>query len=148
MHLWKFAIDLVKQYGVNYAKEEKVLWSFSNPDRYTTILFKYLHYVKSVQIRRFYAVNLRIQSEYGKIRTRKNSVFGHFSRSARIIRYSCSWYIFAFWNGNVFGYLIWETDETSTLNTVSNDIAACHFGSLTSWNNFWLISSYCYQPSG
>ena len=28
-----------------------------------------------------YAVNLRIQSEYGEIRTRKNFVFGHFSRS-------------------------------------------------------------------
>ena len=28
-----------------------------------------------------YGVNLRIQSEYRKIRTRNNSVFGHFSRS-------------------------------------------------------------------
>ena len=28
-----------------------------------------------------YGVSLRIQSEYGKIRTRKNSVFGYFSRS-------------------------------------------------------------------
>ena len=28
-----------------------------------------------------YSVNLRIQSEYGKIRTRKDSVFGHFSHS-------------------------------------------------------------------
>ena len=28
-----------------------------------------------------YSVNLRIHSEYGKIRTRKNSVFGHFSES-------------------------------------------------------------------
>ena len=43
--------------------------------------------VKSVQIRSFFwsvfscRVSLRIQSEYGKIRTRKNSVFEHFSRS-------------------------------------------------------------------
>ena len=29
-----------------------------------------------------YGVNLRIQSEYRKIRTRENSVFGHFSHSA------------------------------------------------------------------
>ena len=29
----------------------------------------------------FYGVNLRIQSEYRKIRNRKNSVFGHFSHS-------------------------------------------------------------------
>ena len=30
-------------------------------------------------------VSLRIQSEYGKIRTRKNSVFEHFSRRARVV---------------------------------------------------------------
>ena len=28
-----------------------------------------------------YGVNIRIQSEYRKIRTRKNSIFGHFTRS-------------------------------------------------------------------
>ena len=53
------------------------------------------HRVKGVQIRVFsgpyfpvfelktdiYSVNLRFQSEYRKIRTRKNSVFGYFSRS-------------------------------------------------------------------
>ena len=32
-------------------------------------------------ITEIYSVNLRIQSEYRKIRTRNNSVFGHFSRS-------------------------------------------------------------------
>ena len=30
----------------------------------------------------FYGVNLRIQPSYGKIRTRKYSVFGHFLSSA------------------------------------------------------------------
>ena len=52
------------------------------------------HFVKSVQIRSFLwcvfyrirteyeeIVFLRIQSEFMKIRTRKNSVFGHFTRS-------------------------------------------------------------------
>ena len=47
------------------------------------------HCVKSVQIRSFFCsvfsrirtLSLRIQSECWKIRTRKNSVFGHFSRS-------------------------------------------------------------------
>ena len=33
---------------------------------------------------KIYGVNLHIQSEYRKIRTRKNSVFGHFSRSVQI----------------------------------------------------------------
>ena len=28
-----------------------------------------------------HGVSFRIQSKYGKVRTRKNSVFGHFSRS-------------------------------------------------------------------
>ena len=42
-----------------------------------------LHCVKSVQIRSiFWSVFSRIRTEYGKIRTRKYSVFGHFSRSA------------------------------------------------------------------
>ena len=41
-----------------------------------------MHCVKSVQIRSFcWSVLSLIQSEYGEIRTRKNSVFGHFSRS-------------------------------------------------------------------
>ena len=31
-----------------------------------------------------YGVSLRIQSEYSKIRTRKNSIFGHFSRSGNL----------------------------------------------------------------
>ena len=53
-----------------------------------------MHCVKSVPIRRssgpyfpafglnteIYGVNIRIQFEYRKIRTRKTSVFGHFSR--------------------------------------------------------------------
>ena len=56
---------------------------------------KQLHCLKSVQIQSYfrsvfsciptkyeiYSVNLRIQSECRKIRTRNNSVFGHFSRS-------------------------------------------------------------------
>ena len=35
---------------------------------------------------RIYSVNVRIQSKYGKIRTRKNSVFGYFSRSEPYIQ--------------------------------------------------------------
>ena len=34
-----------------------------------------------------YGVNLRIQSEYRKMRTRKNSVFGHFSCSVLLSRF-------------------------------------------------------------
>ena len=46
-----------------------------------------LHCVKSVQIRSFFwSVFSCIQSEYRKIRTRKNSVFGHFSCSVKANR--------------------------------------------------------------
>ena len=49
------------------------------------------HCVKSVQIRSFFwSIFSRIRTEYGEIRTRKNSVFGHFSRSVN----SCV----IFWN--------------------------------------------------
>ena len=41
--------------------------------------------MKSVQIRSFFwPVFPRIRTEYGEIRTRKKSVFGHFSRSAAL----------------------------------------------------------------
>ena len=47
-----------------------------------------LHPVLHIRLRSLsteHGVNLRIQSEYGKIRTRKNSVFGHFPYSELII---------------------------------------------------------------
>ena len=41
-----------------------------------------------------YSVKLRIQSEYRKMRTRNNSVFGHFSRSERLlVEYRIHWNI-------------------------------------------------------
>ena len=58
------------------------------------------HCMKNVQIQRFfwsvfsrirteYGEILRIQSDCGNIRTRKNSVFGHFSRSDRKFQREC-----------------------------------------------------------
>ena len=46
-----------------------------------------------------YGINLRIQSEYWKIRTRNNSVFGHFSRSYNLI-YNLI-YSWCYWEGGV-----------------------------------------------
>ena len=47
------------------------------------------HCVKNVQIPNFiWSLFSRIQSKYGKIRTRKNSAFRHFSR----IGHLCEWY--------------------------------------------------------
>ena len=47
-----------------------------------------LHCMKSVQIRSFsWSVFYCIQFVYKKIRTRKKSIFGHFSRSASVLNY-------------------------------------------------------------
>ena len=49
-----------------------------------------IHSMKSVQIRHFFwSVFFRIPTEYVKIQTRKNSVFGHFSHSA-IVQNTCT----------------------------------------------------------
>ena len=72
----------------------------------------------------FYFVNLRIQSEYGKIRTRKNSVFGHFSRSVKNInsvkvltlfahKIICTMYTTTYNNFKIF-----EQYNNSNLNSV------------------------------
>ena len=69
--------------------------------RQTMINIRKWYYVKSVRIRSYsgpyfpasglnterYGVSLRIQSECRKIRTRENSVFGHFSRSVFLTKY-------------------------------------------------------------
>ena len=54
-----------------------------------SLVMKSDHCVKNVQIRNFiWSVFSRIQSKYGKIRTKKYSAFGHFSR----IGHLCEWY--------------------------------------------------------
>ena len=46
------------------------------------------YYVKSVQVRSFFwSVFSRIRTEYGKIPTRKNFVFGHFTQYLHHCRY-------------------------------------------------------------
>ena len=54
------------------------------------------HCVKSVQIRSYFCISC-IWSEYRKIRTRKNSVFGHFSRSEFLFSYVFSKFSQVFW---------------------------------------------------
>ena len=54
------------------------------------------HCVKSSQIRSFFrSVFSRIRTEYRKIRTRKNSVFGHFLYSEADTLTNVSWNIFS-----------------------------------------------------
>ena len=93
------------------------------------------HCEKSVQIRSYfwylfscirteYGEILRIspfQSECGKIPTRNNSLFGHFSRSARVRENPCSrlfyavitsWFIFASQHFS-FHYILWFTQKNN-----------------------------------
>ena len=55
-----------------------------------------------------YSVNLRIQPECRKIRTRKNSVFGHFSRSDISIRKYSAYSKLAVYNNKMKNWLIPE----------------------------------------
>ena len=52
------------------------------------IVFSGRHFPVSVVNTEIYLVNLCIQSKYRKIRTRKSSVFGLFSRSGKAEKYS------------------------------------------------------------
>ena len=58
--------------GTTYCMKSVQIWSFSG------LYFPVFRLNKEI-----YGVNLRIQSEYRKIRTRKTSVYGRFSRSVR-----------------------------------------------------------------
>ena len=72
-----FAEDLQTTASTNLLNESSETGIFPGNLKIADIT---LHYVKSVQIRSFFwSVFSCIQSEYRKIRTRKNSVFGHFS---------------------------------------------------------------------
>ena len=85
------------------------------------ITFKCTHYVKSVQMRSFlWSVFYRIQPDCGKMRTRKNSVFHHFSRSdCGVISSEKSWLEQKFWgmvtNGLILSEFFWYLASTLKL---------------------------------
>ena len=58
---------------------------FPNTEFFLVRIFLYSDWIRK------FTVNLRIQSECKKIRTRKNSVFGHFSRSASRSKLETNW---------------------------------------------------------
>ena len=56
-----------------------------------------------------FRVNLRIQSEYRKIRTRKNSIFGYFSCCGTVVSiavFEVAGITFFFWNWNFRGHIL------------------------------------------
>ena len=68
-----------------YVLSPRASFSWTGKDYIINLRNPVYHCVKSVQIRCFFcSVFSHIRTEYGKIRTRKNTVFGHFSRSVQI----------------------------------------------------------------
>ena len=65
-----------------------------------------------------YSVNLRLQSEYRKMQTRKNSVFGHFPRSGCFLMGVHTYTIF----GLVFKYLTLSWRTSLSYRTQSIDL--------------------------
>ena len=72
-----------------------------------TELFLVRIFLYSDWIRRF-TINLRIQSEDRKIRTRNNSVFGHFSRSNSSMEQKILLLFMMEWNILVFNAIAWK----------------------------------------
>ena len=63
------------------------IWSLNSPVRWKPLdqtIFRILLWTSQLQTPFDYGVTLRIQSEHRKILTRKNSLFGHFSRSVNL----------------------------------------------------------------
>ena len=63
-----------------------------------------------------YSVNLRIQSKYRKLRTRKNSIFGHFSRSNTYILFEWRLYFVKY-----FCLFIWISKNQTKLKFRKKD---------------------------
>ena len=98
---------------MNLARKEKMMkWLFQTTAIAIELTSSFeSHCAKSVQIRIFFLsvfscirtdyedllVSFRIQSKNSKMRTRKNSVFGHFSCNVRILTYFCFQFWFEVW---------------------------------------------------
>ena len=67
------------RFKLPYVLQSCTVWKVSKYENFSGAYFPVFELNTDI-----YGVNLRIQSEYRKIQTRKNSVFGHFSRSVEI----------------------------------------------------------------
>ena len=116
-YCWLLTVWKVSKYGV-----------FSGP--YFPV------YVLNTEI---YGVNLRIQSEYGKIRTRKHFIFGHFSRTdcdeaiiVRLLQCYCKAPVtskLSLTNQNAILFVIFLWSLAILFNNLNN--------------NFWIVSVCC-----
>ena len=100
-----------------------------------------------VRIFLYAAVNLRIQAAYRKIRTRKNSVFGHFSRTGYVLQSLCSriskglmntggWFVALFSNFKFLYIIIVRlTLSSNILNVGSAQNLETSWGLMQNWTN-------------
>ena len=72
----------------NFINYVMLLWSFLNSIFELVCLFLFLGKYNTAWKESKYGVSLRIQSKCGKIRTRNNYVFGHFSRSVKLLKFN------------------------------------------------------------
>ena len=75
-----------------------------------------------------YEVNVRIHSEYRKIRTRKNSVFGHFSHSVEKLKYKNTC-----WESNYYHHNIAILSKNSVFLLKSIVVGIIQRGNCVSW---------------
>ena len=77
----------MRLYEINTLFHSKFYSYWKNLLIKTGAIFGLYFYVFDLTVE-IYSVNLRIQFEYRKVKTWKNSVFGHFSQSGRLCRIS------------------------------------------------------------
>ena len=86
-----FTFRKIKRFSVTLEFLLLVFWPFQDISVCVSAIYckmGKLHCMKFVQIRSYFlSVFSCIWTEYGQIRTRNNSVFGHFSRSVRSSKY-------------------------------------------------------------
>ena len=117
---WKRKLEILSWSSVVQTLEIFALNSHDNHDPHSDIS-ELNHCVKSGQIRSFFwsvfsrirteygeTVSLRIHSECGKTRTRKNAVFGHFSRSKYfiIVGFLLTFYVFPLISNMFFSIVV------------------------------------------
>ena len=87
------------------------------------------YYVKILQIYSFFwSVFSRIQSKYGKIRTRKNSVIGHFSHSG--FHQRKNWFLMNYYCQYI---IVWNPHTTQSLQSKCSHCAKFFHNNLC-WN--------------
>ena len=86
--------ELTLKYGLQTQMRKRISTEMKAQVLHENDRGEYFHCVKSVQIRSyFWSVFSCIRTGYRKLRTRNNSVFGHFSRTVYVMDFSITFQI-------------------------------------------------------